>query len=248
MMKINKTVQEATPKDYEKFKFITANRDHDPIHKKNVGLAISDLNLLKIPRVLVEEVQGNYLVHDGQHTVEAAKKLGLNFAYLIGEDFPEHMMIHLNTTRKNWTLTDYAKYWAAKSKTSKIYSEFLEIKKDYGISNQVLIAIYNMRCRRNQSLNTEFKKGRLRLPKLNKEHRDTRLSQINKLNSAPYERHLLLKTRRCQFFHEALLSCLEDFGFNYKKFTDSLLKHPNQLDKFKKIIDLQEEMYRLEAL
>ena len=247
-MKIHKIIQEATPKDYEKFKYIPCNRDRYYIHKKNIGLAIKELNLLQLPNVLVEEDNGNYLVHDGQHTIEAAKKLNLNFAYVIGEDFPENMMIYLNTTRKNWSLTDYGKYWSLKSKTSKIYSEFLQIKQDYGISNQVLIAIYNMKSRRNIPLNNTFKKGELKLPRLNRDHRNKIISQLNQLNHAPYERHLLSTTRKSQFFQEALLSCLEDFGFNYKKFTDNLLKHANELDKFKKIVDLQEEIYRLEAL
>jgi hypothetical protein len=246
IMQVNNTLFKANPKDYHKFSNIKYNRDTVRKHIDNLVDSIKECNLLEINPVIVEKNRARFHVFDGQNRIEAAKKLRIPFYYIEAKDLPSNTMIYLNTNNKNWTLKDFTKYWAKQEGTSKIYSEFAEIKESYNISYQVLIAIYNKKQRRVHNLDTLFRKGELQL--VDKDYRNKKLSQLKELDEAPYERHLQLVTRKRQTFQESLLTCLEDPTFSYSKFKTNILKNNNYLNEFIKIVDLIEEMYRVEGL
>jgi hypothetical protein len=245
-MEVDSRVYKANPKDYHKFNNLKYNRETVKKHIDNLVESIQECNLLHINPVIVEKKKAKFNVFDGQNRIEAAKKLKIPFYYIKVTDLPTNTMMYLNTNNKNWNFKDFTNYWTKQKETSKIYSEFAEIKESYNISYQVLIALYYKKQKRSSIFNILFKKGELQL--VDKDYRNKKLSQLKELDEAPYERHLQLVTRKRQTFQESLLICLEDPTFSYSKFKRNILKNNNHLNEFIKIVDLIEEMYRVEDL
>jgi len=251
-MEVDSRVYKANPKDHYKFHSVVLKNGYKPNrpitkgHAESLEESMLELNLTALEPVIVEKKKGKFYVFEGQHRVEKCKERKLPFHYIQATNIPLKVMMLLNTNKKLWTLPDFVRYWAGQDETSEIYSEFAEIKESYNISYQVLIALYNKKQKRNCKFDVEFKKGKLKL--VDKDYRNKKLSQLKELDSAPYERHLQLVTRKRQTFQEALLTCLEDPTFSYSKFKRNILKNNNNLNEFGKIVYLIEEMYRVEDL
>lgn len=98
-MKVNKTT------DYKKFKKIRGNRAFSKSHLKNLIASIAENNLLEYTPIIVNK---QWEVIDGQHRLEAAKKLGIPVYYIqvsSGGDLNDVILINANL--KSWSLVDY---------------------------------------------------------------------------------------------------------------------------------------------
>lgn len=93
--------------DYSIFKDITSNRELNEKHVKRLMRAISSRNLLHVNPILVSN---NMSVIDGQHRLEAAKRLKLPIFY-IQADLNRRDISKLNTNQKNWNLMDYINFY-----------------------------------------------------------------------------------------------------------------------------------------
>lgn len=251
-MEVDSRVYKANPKDHYKFHNVVLKNGYKPNrpitkgHAESLEDTMLELNLTALEPVIVEKKKGKFFVFEGQHIVEKCKEQKLPFHYIQATNIPLKVMMLLNTNKKLWTLSDFLRYWVGQAETSEIYSEFAEIKENYNISYQVLIALYYRRQKKCMTKVLEFKKGELKL--IDKDYRNKKLSQLKELDLAPYERHLQLITRKRQTFQEALFTCLEDPTFNYSKFKRNVLKNNNNLNEFSKTVYLIEEMYRIEDL
>jgi hypothetical protein len=97
-MKIFKT------KDYEAFNILKGNRKVYPNHVSKLCESIKKKNYLEQNPILIN---GNMVVIDGQHRLEACKILDIP-VYWTQLDKSGIKDVHLlNTTSKNWSLTDY---------------------------------------------------------------------------------------------------------------------------------------------
>lgn len=106
--------------DFKIFKKHPLNRPLQESLVKRLVLSIENRNLLELRPINIDE---NYRVIDGQHRLEAAKRMNIPIYYeltnsLFGED-----MIILNTTQKQWNLCDYVNYYYQKG-----HDEYIKLK------------------------------------------------------------------------------------------------------------------------
>jgi len=116
-IKIHKT------KNYSLFKDITSNREVDQRHVNNLCEAIRQNNLLHLNPIICNS---QYQVIDGQHRIEAAKKLKLEIYYLIDDKIEKKHIAGLNSNQKNWSVLDYVNYFTVERVPEyQVLSEFI---------------------------------------------------------------------------------------------------------------------------
>lgn len=110
-----------TTSNYELFKFYPGNRPIDQHNLDNLIFSISEKNLLPERPIIINE---SFYVLDGQHRLEAAKKLNIPISYIqkSGGGFKD--IILLNSNQKNWKLEDYLRLFSDGEKMS----EYLLLK------------------------------------------------------------------------------------------------------------------------
>lgn len=95
--------------EYDKFKKIVNNRAVDDALVNKIVSSIKRSNDLRYKPIDVNE---NMEVLDGQHRLEASKRLNLPVYYQIIQDNDEGYMVRHNTATKNWTAMDFLNYFA----------------------------------------------------------------------------------------------------------------------------------------
>jgi hypothetical protein len=98
--------------DYSIFKQITANREIDPKHVKQLVAAISKRNLLHANPM---KVNSDLAIIDGQHRLAAAEELGLPIYYEISDLSREDISM-LNSNQKNWNAMNYIDFYTIEKK------------------------------------------------------------------------------------------------------------------------------------
>ena len=99
--------------DYELFNLVKSNRPINQRHLKRLVNSIKEKNMLKFYPIQVT-CEGKVL--DGQHRLEAAKKLNLPIYYMIVDESVTIADIAMsNHATKTWTRADYLHHWCERS-------------------------------------------------------------------------------------------------------------------------------------
>lgn len=93
-------------KDYSIFNKMPGNRPLTESHVRNLMDLLGKNNLLKYKPILVNEKKE---VIDGQHRLEAAKRLGLTIYYKIGKDLGYKDAAILNACTDDWQFKEFMK-------------------------------------------------------------------------------------------------------------------------------------------
>jgi hypothetical protein len=101
-MKIEKT------RNYEMFKTLDCQRNLVESHVVNLMKSIEENNKMNLHPILVNE---DMEVIDGQHRLEAARRLKIFVFYQVDYNFKEIDVITWNKVSKNWSHEDYLKFW-----------------------------------------------------------------------------------------------------------------------------------------
>lgn len=120
--------------DYERFSKIKGNRQIREHHVKTLMSAIMKKDLLDVNPCIVGPDDALY---DGQHRIEAAKRLKKPFYYVVSKKMKADDIANLNTAKSNWTLDDYMNYHANRGK--KPYVDFRKTKNKLGIKKAGLL-------------------------------------------------------------------------------------------------------------
>lgn len=112
--------------EYDKFKFLNLNRKIDERHVMRLVDAIERKNLLSICPVIVSK---NNEIIDGQHRIEAARKLETPFYYIVGDSLDHEDILSLNNTNKAWNYFDYINFFHIKKTPG--FAELVSILGDY---------------------------------------------------------------------------------------------------------------------
>lgn len=101
--------------ELDRFKLLDYNRDIKQSHVEKITNSILKIGYLSANPIIVS--RDGYVL-DGQHRLEACKKLGIGIYYCIAEDADSfsktaNTIVSLNTSAKLWTLTDYTKFYAS---------------------------------------------------------------------------------------------------------------------------------------
>lgn len=91
-------------KKYAQFKNILGNRQLSKEHIHALQVEIERNNLLEVCPIIVNEKME---VIDGQHRLEAAKKLGIPVPYVQVKGLGIEHVVRMNTSQKKWMMKDY---------------------------------------------------------------------------------------------------------------------------------------------
>lgn len=109
--------------NYERFKLVGTNRI---IKQKNVARLMKSFKMtggMQMSKPII--VNSDMQVIDGQHRLEACKRMGIPVHYVVSNDKIENIPIY-NTYQEKWGMEDYARYWAENGKDS--YKRILQIR------------------------------------------------------------------------------------------------------------------------
>ena len=99
--------------NYSMFKPITANRE---VKERAVEILVKSIEKKNMLHKRPITISGDLGVIDGQHRLEAARRLGVPIHYTINADMQEEDMPLLNRVQKAWTYTDFLHYYVEKGR------------------------------------------------------------------------------------------------------------------------------------
>lgn len=89
-------------KDYGKFKYLNQNREVTDTHVQRLVGEIKEVGQLN-PIIVNSEME----VVDGQHRLEACKKIKCNLEYIVVDTTAMKAVLSINNVNKRWTLLDF---------------------------------------------------------------------------------------------------------------------------------------------
>lgn len=95
--------------DHDLFKIVVSNREVDERHVNKLMKAIKIKDLLHINPILCNS---SYEVIDGQHRLEAAKRLNVPVYFILDNEISKKDIATINSNQKNWSTVDYINYWS----------------------------------------------------------------------------------------------------------------------------------------
>ena len=201
MKKINEVY---TTKNYESFSFMGNNRIVSTAH---VGRIVDSMKIKRLIRpILVNEKRQ---IIDGQHRFLAQRELELDVPFTVEEGYGEKEAQILNTSTKNWALSDWERYYCKKN--IKDYIQFSNFRKKYNFDFNVSYNI--MTGFQHTDFKRVFEGGDLKISNL-------KLAEKNalKVNSiAEY-----FKDYKHREFVRAMLTCFKNKEYSHNKFLSKL--------------------------
>lgn len=204
--------------DYDKFVLLNANRDLNEGHVSKLVKAMEESgNLTKIQPITINE---RVEVIDGQHRLEACKRLNLPVYYMEFEGLNIDDATQMNLLHRNWNNLDYAKRYAATG--NKDYARYLQLLEDYPTvgGNTVIIAVYGRNVVR---MNIIFKEGNFELSEEDMPMVIDRLEKLLAVQNVVGELHRGLA--------KALVSVMDIEGYKHEQLLKKLALYP-QLFKY----------------
>ena len=124
-------------KNYSKFTLFDNNRDINETHVEELVASMR-----KSGQLMPVVVTSNMEVIDGQHRLEACKKLGLEVLYVVNKTGNSKQIAVMNNTQKGWKNKDFLKHFCHKSHHNS--SEYKKIEKfieEYKLPFRVCISL-----------------------------------------------------------------------------------------------------------
>lgn len=157
--------------DYGKFKFIKGNRKIIESHVNSLMRAMKK-NDLFTPIVVNDKLE----VLDGQHRLEARKRLGFIVPYITVRDVGLEHIQELNCNQKGWVVNDYTDSYIELGK--KDYEVYKWFRQKFGFSHSVSLTLLcdeydnystsGVDNAKHRSLSAEFKQGDFKVGNLEK--------------------------------------------------------------------------------
>ena len=141
--------------DYDIFKRHESNREIDEPNLKKIMASILACNLLQFRPLLVD---AHMRVVDGQHRLEAAKRLLVDVWYQIKEDCKTEDILLLNNSQKRWEAKDWGNYYVSAGNQNYIKLDKFCKEHDMKMANAIRI------LGRHASHHGNFKGGRFIFP------------------------------------------------------------------------------------
>lgn len=217
-------------KDHSKFNLLSFNREVD-FKRVDVIKEVIKKNGFLVP-ILVNQ---NFYVVDGQHRLEAAKKLNVEFSYMIYEIDDSVLPIivsQLNSSSKTWKLRDYFYMWVDQRKENYLYIE--ELLKKFSIPFEAFwrIAYFTFKGYSDGTLTGNFKDGTITFTSNQKAKAEERLKNMKDIMS---------KEKRFQefglAFTHAAIKAVVNKKYNHEFMMKALGEDPGCLLKAKTCYD-----------
>ena len=143
--------------NYNLFKKHEGNREHIENNILALMDSIQEENLLHLRPILVDE---KMRVIDGQHRLEAAKRLKLPIFYQIQEKMSNNSICLLNNNQAKWALSDYLHHHAALGNEN--YVKLERFCKEHKVSFPLALVVLNKKMGGNT--HHSFKHGTFKFP------------------------------------------------------------------------------------
>lgn len=203
--------------EYGVFERMPGNRAVDEVHVIKLMEAMRSKDLF-VPII----VNTNFEIIDGQHRLEARKRLGLAVPYVVAGNYGLADVQILNARQKKWSIDDFVKSYIELGK--KDYEIYQWFRKQYNLPHGVVVALL--------SKTPLMSSGTHRQPK---ETFNTGNFKVVDLMWAKGVAEDLLKIQphfdhwNNRGFVAALMFCLSKKAFDFKKFLSKLENNPVQL-------------------
>jgi hypothetical protein len=219
-----KDLQVYSTYDLSVFKTLEGNRNINILHVERLVKSIQENGFLKMPII----VNKNYEVIDGQHRLEAAKKIKSMIFYIIEKTYDLNTAIILNANASNWSLIDYVKsYCDLGVKDYLLLYNLYKQNKDFSLNICAeLTTIPNngqMYLRKSDIINSDFiRKG---------------LFKFNINNNAEYIFEALRKINgvipesKGMAFCRSIKTCMKNSEFDLNTFVKKALNYPSEYRK-----------------
>ena len=133
MPSLRNVVQEST--DYNKFKFMTANRKQYRGHVELLKNSFAEVgNMTRVQPILVND---RYEIIDGQHRFIACKEMGLPIFYTMVDGLGVAEARSMNILHRNWIPADYARSYALSGDRN--YQKYIELMEEFGVNHSIMI-------------------------------------------------------------------------------------------------------------
>lgn len=229
-------MQIQTSKDYQKFRFLSHNRN---IAEPTVKMLMSDpsfpINFCYKP-IIVDE---NYGIIDGQHRYEAAKRLGISIYYVVQPDATVETMIKYNTQNKGWYDRDFLQSHAKNFKADYVYIDKLIQTYGWTLSNTLLIISSILEIEHSRFIQI-FRSGELTFDQKDviELFMDMTVDGFAKLKDAQPGNEWIHLQRRA--YVKAYVKIFKIDCYKYEKFMKKLYLVFNKLPETSRIIDAQD--------
>lgn len=219
--------------NYNIFKRIAGNRviNREHVNKLKISMAEDPNIAIATPIIVNDKME----VLDGQHRLEALKKLQLPVSYFQVTNMGLEQVQKINSATKVWNPVDYARSYAELGNDN--YKTYLEFKGKYHLTHTILL-VYLSGTDRNATLNTtpSFKKGKFKVGDIKLAHRlCQQLIQIT-----PY-----FKEAQTRSFALAFWKAATSPKYNHERMLSKLREHPAML---KPAVHAEEYMRQLEKI
>lgn len=120
--------QTAVTSDYDLFKRPSAQRPLNEAHIRRIVASMKERGFLQQEPIFID---AHWNVTNGQHRLEAARRLGLPVYYIYVPNYTANDAAALAKTARQWTLTDYVSAHASENDSSQFA---VSVAKEYGHS------------------------------------------------------------------------------------------------------------------
>jgi hypothetical protein len=151
---------------YAQFKKLNGQRDVIEKRITSLILSIKEKNKLYLFPIIVNK---NFEVIDGQHRLEAARRLKIPIYYLIDDEGNERDTLIIHSNRYNWQLHDYVNYFAKIGNQDYItINELWELYRSRVGAFSIFLCIIQMFCLKNKRSSEKLRTGTLVLSNIDK--------------------------------------------------------------------------------
>lgn len=234
MNKVNTVYQ---TKDYSLFSSMDGNRRINELNLKRLIRSIND-ELLQVPIIVNEK----YQVIDGQHRLEACKKLEMPIYFIVVSGYDLDHVHKLNAIGKRWSMTDYIDGYCSTGNESYLLAK--QFLKKYPFSvNVSLSLLLNKTYNAGSKIHEIIKSGSLKLNVKEYERACEKANQIMRV--APYYDGYKRKT-----FVLAMIKLLSNPNFDLETFIQKLKYQSMKMvdcTKSSNYLKLIEEIYNFKS-
>lgn len=121
--------------DYDKFKFLDANRYID---RTNLSKLMNSINECQLHIDII--VNENFEIIDGQHRFLACKELGKPIYYKIEEGYSMDEVVRANTAMTTWTKTDFMESFVKSGMEE--YIKFKDLVHTYSVTPYEVLTLF----------------------------------------------------------------------------------------------------------
>lgn len=212
---------------YDSFRKLEGNREVDEQHVNELMTLIGEKDL-RLPIVVNENME----VVDGQHTLEAARRLKKPVYYVVRSGAGLNEVQSLNLHQKSWTIRDFARSFADRGDES--YKKYLEFRSRFGTNHMVTVQILTGKDERN--ITQKFKRGQFEIRDWDEAIR------IGEFFLRTFEHYPKGKSRS---FGLAVLRLLKHPNFDQDRFLDQLKKYNKRFTAMASVDDTIAEIESL---